>query len=445
MITLVFENLDEIKNCEDESELVVDGSVYRTTMSPYANHLRMTLHYQESLNHPSTNTIRFNKTDYSIQLKHVDDNIDGKYIIPVGVNQSPESWMCDFYQDSRYDWKNLYDKLSDKYLRDLREGVAYLMIDNSLEGYHSDDIFTYLHDNAVSRSINPRQIIYVTGNLNIDDNLKEWLLLNPDKSPILTIPYAHFEFDIGRRSYETIRKDLNILPTTTTHKTHKQSVLGFDDIKLYNFLNKKARNHRFWMYTSLEQSDLINDGIVSMNPLEYHSDLMIDSNTLSYDTILESNKNLPVYAYNDNTNDKDFQYYMYNFNQKPMLNSWISIISETHFDDSQKTCFLSEKTFKTIATQTPFMILGNKGSLKKLHDLGYKTFHNIINENYDTLDSVHRIEAIVEELKAWKSNPNKFRHWSWLKSILEHNFEVLKFNSLFNPPPKFFEIAELLK
>ena len=106
---------------------------------------------------------------------------------------------------------------------------------------------------------------------------------------------------------------------------------------------------------------------------------------------------------------------------------------------------LSEKTFKTIATQTPFMILGNKGSLKKLHDLGYKTFHNIINENYDTLDSVHRIEAIVEELKAWKSNPNKFRHWSWLKSILEHNFEVLKFNSLFNPPPKFFEITELLK
>ncbi|MEN8674425.1 thiolase domain-containing protein, partial [Nocardioides sp.] len=44
-------------------------------------------------------SIRFNKTDYSIQLKHVDDNIDGKYIIPVGVNQSPESWMCDFYQD----------------------------------------------------------------------------------------------------------------------------------------------------------------------------------------------------------------------------------------------------------------------------------------------------------------------------------------------------------
>ena len=289
MITLVFENIDELKNCEDVSEQAGDGSVYRTTMSPYANHLRMILSYQNSFQHPVDDTIRFNKIDYSIQLKHIDDKIDGKYIIPLGVNQSPEAWMCDFYQDSLYDWKNLYDKLPDKYLHDLREGIAYLMIDNSLEGYHSDDIFTYLHDGAVSRSILPKQIIYVTGNLNIDDNLKEWSLLNPNKSPIMTIPYPHFEFDIGRRSYETIREGLNILPTTVTHSKQKQSY-GFDNIKLYNFLNKKSRNHRFWMYTSLEHSDLLDDGIVSMNPIDYHSDLMIDFSTLSYDTILESNK-----------------------------------------------------------------------------------------------------------------------------------------------------------
>lgn len=443
MITLIFDDLEDLKNCLDLDEQLSEG-IHRFTTSTYANHLKTLSVYQSSLGHPSDNNLTFHKKDYSIQFLSIDDKWDGKYIIPIGVNQSPREWMCDFYDDSPYKWKNIFNKLPARYLKDLQQERAYLMIDNALEGYHSNDIFTYLYDGAINNFIPPQNIIYVTGNLNIENNLKEWCVNNRGKIPIEVIPYAHFEYDIGKRIYELLKYDTTVLPTTATHYNHKE-ILGLGGIKLYNFLNKKPRDHRIWTYVSLSKWNLLQNGIVSMNPAEHNGDIYIDYNLLPGVDISNANKTLPIYAYGDNTNDKEFEYYMYNYNQAAMLDSWISIVSETHFDDSQKTCFLSEKTFKTIATQTPFMILGNRGSLKKLQDMGYKTFHDIIDEGYDDLESIHRINAIIDELRRWESNPNKFQQYNWLAPRLEHNVEVMKFNALFNPPPKFFRITEMMQ
>jgi hypothetical protein len=136
---------------------------------------------------------------------------------------------------------------------------------------------------------------------------------------------------------------------------------------------------------------------------------------------------------------------MYNFNQRACLDSWLSIISETHFDDEQGTLFLSEKTFKTIACQSPFLILGNRGSLKKLKELGYITFHDIIDESYDNLQSVHRMNAIIDEIRKWESNPDKFGHFQWLYPILEHNIEIMKFNAHFKEPAGFSMLVDITK
>ena len=250
------------------------------------------------------------------------------------------------------------------------------------------------------------------------------------------IPYPHFEFDIGAKMYHYREHDGSPVPTTATHVHHKNA-LHEDNVKLFNFLNKKPRNHRLWMYSSLQKWNLLDKGIISMNPTPTDDAIVIDFNKLPEESVKEANDTLPIYAYDDNTNDKEFDYYMYNFNQRSCLDSWISIVSETHFDDTQGTVFLSEKTFKTIACQSPFMILGNQGSLQKLKDLGYLTYHDIIDEGYDELSSIHRINAIIDELRKWESNPEKYQHFKWLFPILEHNVEVMKYNAYFKPPAGF--------
>ena len=123
--------------------------------------------------------------------------------------------------------------------------------------------------------------------------------------------------------------------------------------------------------------------------------------------------------------------------------TFISVISETLIYED--TLFISEKTFKAIANNHPFMILGNRNSLKALHKMGYKTFHDLIDESYDNLDSIHRMDAIIDEIRKWLSNPNKIQHLEWMQHIINHNSEVLKFNALFKPPAKFFELLKWIK
>lgn len=443
MINLVFEDIENLRNLFDVEEKLGDG-MYRITTSPYANHLRRLSTHFSRLNH-GENVLEYDLKKYKINITTPDQLIDGKYIIPVGINQSPKEWIGSDYvtEDSQYPWVNLFDKLSDKYLEDLRSEKAFIMIDNSLEGYHEDFIFTHLYDSATVRWIKPSQIIYVTGNQNIENCLEDWCDKNRGKEPIRVIPYAHFEYDISRKKETILETNPLYFPSFDDHLNYKTE--RYHAIKIYNFLNKKPREHRMWMFDNLREWNLFGQGIVSMNPLETDRELNIDYNIKDKSNIIESNKLLPMYAFDDNTNDKEFDYYMYNFNTQVCLDTWFSIVSETHFDDKQKTMFISEKTFKVIANNHPFMILGNRYSLRALHKMGYKTFHDLIDESYDELESIHRMNAIIDEIRKWESNPNKTQHLEWMRHKVEHNSNVLKFNALFKPPSHFFELLKWIQ
>ena len=79
---------------------------------------------------------------------------------------------------------------------------------------------------------------------------------------------------------------------------------------------------------------------------------------------------------------------------------------------------------------------GNKHSLRYLRELGYKTFHEFIDESYDGLESWDRLDAIIQILKDIKAMPNeeKIQWFSSMKDILDHNFNVLRDNSTVNLP-----------
>ena len=58
-------------------------------------------------------------------------------------------------------------------------------------------------------------------------------------------------------------------------------------------------------------------------------------------------------------------------------------IGKTETLHENETIFLSEKIFKPIYCCQPFIVFGNPGTLKELHNLGFKTFSDFWDESYD--------------------------------------------------------------
>ena len=61
---------------------------------------------------------------------------------------------------------------------------------------------------------------------------------------------------------------------------------------------------------------------------------------------------------------------------------------------------ITEKTFKAIALEMPFVLVAAAGSLEYLREYGFQTFDGILDESYDTeTDDLRRVERVVQLLK----------------------------------------------
>ena len=445
MLNFVFEDKEEMLNLFSPNEKI--GGLTRVVLSPYVNRLRQLGQYYNSVhNTMDENEIEFFEKNYKINFWGVDELRDEKYIISIGVNENPRKWIGGGYAEKgtpEYKFENLFDKLNDKFLTDLRSGQAFFLIDSSLEGYHDQCVFDWIYEQCTSRFIQPSQVIFVTGNSLIEDRLEEWKEENVGKTCPLVIPYSHFEFDIGEVVRDRTFNNKQRVPNFQDQLDYKEK--NFDNIKIYNFLNKKPRVHRAWFYHNLRVWDLLKHGIVSMNKFDDSQDLVIDDGNIEQKWLPETNETLPTYAYGVSNEIEKFKYYMDNLNEQATLDSWFTIVSEAQYEDKQGTIFLSEKVFKPIACHHPFVILGNKNSLIELKKLGYKTFNDLIDERYDTENSFHRFNYVADVIKNLESNPNKLQWFKWLRPKLEHNARVLQFNSLFKPPQGFHQLIDLLK
>lgn len=107
------------------------------------------------------------------------------------------------------------------------------------------------------------------------------------------------------------------------------------------------------------------------------------------------------------------------------LQSMVHIITETRVDED---LFISEKSFKPMFYKRPFLIVGQRGILKKLHQQGYKTFPNMFNETYDDRGGDwSRINAVCDEAVKWisKSPSQQKQLFEQSESICKENFRNL--------------------
>lgn len=125
--------------------------------------------------------------------------------------------------------------------------------------------------------------------------------------------------------------------------------------------------------------------------------------------------------------------------------TYVEFCVEAYMMDNQLSSYTNqttEKSFRPILLQKPFVIAGHKGSLQYLKDLGYKTFSNVWDESYDSMEENDRLNSL---LKLYE----KFLHASGSEmqeicyktiDILEHNRETYNSNFKKKDYLRFWEI-----
>jgi len=110
-------------------------------------------------------------------------------------------------------------------------------------------------------------------------------------------------------------------------------------------------------------------------------------------------------------------------NDAPNYEAFWHIVTETVFYYDK--LHLTEKMFKPIVSKQPFMLLAAPGNLEYLRSYGFKTFGNVIDESYDTIqDPDARVDAVVAQMKWYSelSDSDKLDVMKKLEPIIEYNF-----------------------
>ena len=180
--------------------------------------------------------------------------------------------------------------------------------------------------------------------------------------------------------------------------------------------NRAEKPHRSKLVNFLESENLLDKGYVSYKPKKLYLDT--DFNRYS-DNPISVSSNRALEAVNDS------KWFM--SGNEIYLDSYINVTTETFF--VEPALRFSEKTFKPIVYQQPFILYSTPFSLKHLRSVGYKTFNPFIDESYDEIeDNTDRLIALNNEVKRLCNLPIEEIH-EWyvdIKEILIHNFNHFK-------------------
>lgn len=108
--------------------------------------------------------------------------------------------------------------------------------------------------------------------------------------------------------------------------------------------------------------------------------------------------------------------------------SFVAVVGETHETLNGQAMF-TEKTFRAMWFERPFLLLSSSGSLIQLKKLGFQTFDRWFDESYDLEKSLFARAAMISaEIK--RITTLDFRQcekiWQEMKPVLEHNKNHLK-------------------
>ncbi len=350
--------------------------------------------------------------------------------------------------------KSFIEMIPEDVREDVRRKKCVIVISNIAEGnlaagtHNPYQFFEYLYQDLDEFNIPPTNVFLIINDFFIQkthDKIKNEIL-NIDTPSINLLPVCYYQ-DVYRSNLKSgiVGGDGN---TLTKHLNRWKN--SKDKIRDYYFLsyNRNPKEHRRIFCTLLYKNNLLDKMNYSighghheesdkgewshLKDTSWRDPIYFKwiSNQLWFDLLsdyIELVKKLPIFCSDDHIDDMNKSIdYGIQVVDNHYKNSYIHIVTESAY--WEKVMFFTEKTFKPIAYFQPFIMVGNPGMLKKLRELGYKTFSPFIDESYD-LEENHelRMKMIIEEIRKLNSKTvNEIHEFYWnLSEILEHNFKTL--------------------
>jgi hypothetical protein len=199
-----------------------------------------------------------------------------------------------------------------------------------------------------------------------------------------------------------------------------------------NRLHTNDRSYRLNLVGRLAKQQLLDHGHVSLHlgNTEYgtwHQELSSTDSQLSTAAreLIAAHLDQPLILDRDNTTGSlsaDFGHQEFEL----WKSGFWHIVTETVFYHDK--LHLTEKVFKPIVAQRPFMLAAAPGNLAYLKSYGFQTFDRWIDESYDSIqDPDQRLQAIVDQtqrLCAMSDTDMRQMHQE-MQPVLEHNFNHL--------------------
>ncbi len=334
----------------------------------------------------------------------------------------PEGWL-----GTQENYNNtLLSGVSKEILESTKKGKCTIILWSSNEGYDPFQykIFDKIYEDLENFEIPKDKFIFISANLMINDLNRAWGSINDKNNLIKCIPFNNEKHD----NYKLMQKNV-IFDKYCNDKDN-----------YFLLLNRAPRIHRMALVSWLHSRNLLDNTLTSFPSEElapynfskkshlsqYFSNMLsIDRNTKS--SVLRSwsdleKNHLPLivdveeWGTNHYGTSADWLY----------SKTFFSVVTESVYDDV--SIFLDEKIWKPIYNYHPFIILGTPHCLRKLKELGFKTFHPFIDESYDEeINHGKRMSMIVDEIeRLCKMDFEMLKDWYQnLSHILEYNKEHL--------------------
>ena len=210
----------------------------------------------------------------------------------------------------------------------------------------------------------------------------------------------------------------NICEYTENIEASKHDVRDITD-KPYDFLllNGRLRPHRKYLLHRLRESELLDRGLWTC--LDQRCDMRWTSYlTLPYQDrdrmdepeqirLLPSDYEIERAQINLDRDlpDRDIKHFLFNntwgdaiINPQAYTDTAFSIVTETIYD--YPFTFRTEKIWKPMIMAHPFVVTANVGFYRSLHQAGFRTFGDLIDESFDEIwEPRERLEAILEVIQ----------------------------------------------
>ena len=180
------------------------------------------------------------------------------------------------------------------------------------------------------------------------------------------------------------------------------------------------RTHRLRLLSELGKRECINQNLISFPATCPYEQKSVKELFQTHALLFPENLCLPLII--DHDCNHAYTSHRIDFWAQAMR-CFCHVVTETVYDDQR--IHITEKTFKPIVLQQPFIMVGNRGALRYLRDYGFKTFGDLWDESYDDLDAQHRITAVADiclDITSWSESQMRQAQIE-IADIVRHNHD----------------------